>query len=178
MAPPTFNQVYYALSNSSSFFFSRVRAQSGAQRHLPSWPAHILKSKKEELELTKRWQSSHAEVVDNTDESYSPAAEKRAYEAFSDLVNLFNKRANNKAVVSKEDVDSNFINIIDYIRLNKDNKAYVDAVNLLSDPYNMKLITNSMISAHKMVNEIFKKEHKEVEINAISNILLSMQIEV
>jgi len=121
----------------------------------------LLKSKKEELELTKRWQSSHAEVVDNTDESYSPAAEKRAYEAFSDLVNLFNKRANNKAVVSKEDVDSNFINIIDYIRLNKDNKAYVDAVNLLSDPYNMKLITNSMISAHKMVNEIFKKEHKE-----------------
>ena len=121
----------------------------------------ILKDKKQELDLTKRWQSSHAEVVDNTDESYSPTAEKRAYESFAELVNLFNKRANNKTTISKEDVDANFINLIDYIRLNKDNKAYVDAVNLLADPFNMKLITSSMISAHRMVNETFKKEHKE-----------------
>jgi hypothetical protein len=121
----------------------------------------IIKGKKRELELAKRWQSSHAEVVDNTDESYSPAAEKRAYEAYADLINLYNTRSKNTTTVSKADVDASFINIIDYIRLNKDNKAYVDAINLLSDPYNMKLVTNSMISAHRLVNETFKGEHKE-----------------
>jgi len=121
----------------------------------------LIKDKKKELDLAKRWQSSHADIVDNTDESYSPAAEKRAYEAYSDLINLFNARAKNTTNVSKSDVDGSFINIIDYIRLNKDNKSYVDAINLLSDPYNMKLITQSMISAHMLVNETFKAEHKE-----------------
>lgn len=121
----------------------------------------LIKDKKKELDLAKKWQSSHADIVDNTDESYSPAAEKRAYESYAELINLFNTRAKNKTTVSKSDVDGNFINIIDYIRLNKDNKSYVDAINLLSDPYNMKLVVSSMISAHRMVNEIFKAEHKE-----------------
>jgi hypothetical protein len=119
----------------------------------------ILKQKKKELALAKKWESSYQDIVDNSDESYSPAAEKRAYESYADLINLYNERSKNKAVVSKEDVDANFINIIDYIRLNKDNKAYVDAVNLLADPYNMNLVINSMISAHKEVSELFKKDH-------------------
>lgn len=121
----------------------------------------ILKNKKKELDLAKRWQLSYNEIINNSDESYSPTAEKRAYEAYADLINLFNARVKNTTTVSKSDVDASFISIIDYIRLNKDNKSYVDAINLLSDPYNMKLITDSMINAHRMVNETFKGEHKQ-----------------
>jgi hypothetical protein len=120
----------------------------------------LLKDKKEELQHTKVWQEAHADIVDNSDESYSPAAEKRAYQAYADLVNLYNKRSKLNAVVSKQDVDNTFVKIIDYMRLNKDNKAYVDAMNLLADPNNMKLITSSIISAHRANNEIFKQEHK------------------
>ena len=120
-----------------------------------------LREDKEELEYAKTWKESHADIVNNSDESYSPAAEKRAYKAYADLINLYNKRAKNTTVVTKEDVDDNFVKIIDYIKLNKDHRAYVDAMNLLADPYNMKLITKSMISAHRAVNETFKQEHKQ-----------------
>ena len=119
-----------------------------------------IKSKKEELAHTKVWQEAHADLINNSDESYSPAAEKRAYKAYADLINLYNKRSKLTAVVSKTDVDNNFVKIIDYMRLNKDNKSYVDAMNLLADPNNINLVTSSIISAHRAMNEIFKNEHK------------------
>jgi hypothetical protein len=121
----------------------------------------ILNDKKEELKLAKKWQQSYQDLLVNVDESYSPTTEGRAYQAFADMVNLFNKRANNTIAISKEDVDDVFIKLHDYIRLNADNKSYVDAMNLLADPTNMKLIAQAMQSALKGVQEEFKAEHEE-----------------
>lgn len=120
----------------------------------------LLSEKKEELKLANRWKEAYLDLLDNTDESRSPATEGRAYEAFKDLVNLFNKRSKLKAVVSKEDIDDSFIKINDYIRLNEDNKSFVDAMNLLADPNNINLVTNKMYEAIGEMGETFKKEHK------------------
>jgi hypothetical protein len=129
----------------------------------------LLKSKKIELELTNAWKDAHDSIMSNDEESFSPAVERRAYNTFKDLVNHFNEQSKLSTVLSKEDVDDNFIKFVDYIKLNKDNKAYVDAVNLLADPKNFKLVTASMKSAYEKVNEIFHKEHVE-EIKKASGI--------
>lgn len=150
-----------ALNDHMDMLEREIKLMSSPDATLTPEQREILKDKKKELELAKKWQESHKEVVDNTDEEYSPTAETRAYKSYADLVNLFNKRAKKNVAITKQEVDDSFIDIIDYIRLNKDNKSYVDAVNFLTDPYNLELITNSMIDAHKKVNETFKKEHKE-----------------
>ena len=121
----------------------------------------ILNDKKEELKLAKKWQQSYQDLLANIDESYSPTTEGRAYKAFADMVNLFNKRANNTTAISKEDVDDVFIKFNDYIRLNADHKSYVDAMNLLADPRNLKLLTQSGYSAILEIGKEFKKESKE-----------------
>ena len=127
----------------------------------------ILNDQKEELKLAKKWQQSYKDLLANTDESYSPSTEGRAYQAFADMINLFNKRANNTTTVAKEDVDDVFIKFNDYIRLNEDNKGYVDAMNLLADPTNLKLITQAMASAIKATQEDFKAEQEE-ELNKVA----------
>jgi hypothetical protein len=89
---------------------------------------------------------------------YSPSAESRAYKAFADLINFFNKKNKNTAIVSKEDIDDTFIKFIDYIKLNRDHGEYVDAMNLLADPKNMQLVAQAEFSAtiafqKKMIDE-------------------------
>ncbi len=120
----------------------------------------LLKNKKEELGLAVRWKSAYEDIIANRDESYSPTTEGRAYTAYADLVNLFNKNAKNTAAVSKQDVDDMFIKISDYITLNKDNKDYVDAMNFLADPTNIKLLSTKNQEAINALADIFKKEHK------------------
>lgn len=150
-----------ALNDHISLLEREIQLMSSTDETLIPEQKQLLKDKKEELKLARKWKESHREVVDNTDEEYSPTAETRAYQSYSDLVNLFNKRAKKDVAVTKQEVDDSFIDIIDYIRLNKDHKSYIDAVNFLTDPYNLELITNSMINAHINVNETFKKEHRE-----------------
>lgn len=127
----------------------------------------ILNDQKEELKFAKKWQQSYQDLLANTDESYSPSTEGRAYQAFVDMVNLFNKRANNNTTISKEDVDENFIKFNDYIRLNEDHKSYVDAMNLLADPTNLKLIAEASRSAITATQEEFKAEQEE-ELNKVA----------
>jgi hypothetical protein len=121
----------------------------------------ILKSREEELHLAKTWQSSYDEIMGNDSAEYSPTAEGRAYNSFAQLINLFNKRSKNYTTVSKEDVDDNFIKLTDYIKLNRDNKEYVDAMNLLADPFNMKLVSQAHMSAMQAAAKKFEEEHKE-----------------
>jgi hypothetical protein len=121
----------------------------------------LIKDKKEELKLAEQWHSSFSDLLSNTDESYSPAVEGRAYDAFVGLVNLFNKVSKFDKTISKEDFDDVYIKFNDYVRLNDDNKSYIDAMNLLANPINMNLIANSMSSAIKETKEEFKEEQKK-----------------
>ena len=121
----------------------------------------LLKNKKEELKLSEMWADSYEDIMVNDEEGYSPAAEKRAYESYRDLLNLYNTVNKRNVTVTKEDVDESFIDFIDYIRLNKDSKDYVDAMNVLADPSNLDLFIDATMSAMTSVNQMFKKEHEE-----------------
>ena len=158
-----------AIKDSINTLTTEIKSVEAAGVTLPKEQREQLNAKKRELELTHAWAEAHDAIMGNKDDmsseeqSYSPAVERRAYETFKDLVNHFNKQSKLSTVLSKEDVDDNFMKFVDYIKLNRDNKAYVDAVNLLADPKNFSLVTTSMRSAHERMNEIFNKEHvKEI----------------
>jgi hypothetical protein len=148
-----------ALDDHINLLSQEIKSMEGAD--LTPDGKELLKNKKEELKLANKWKDAYSELVDNTDESRSPVTEGRAYSAFADLVNVFNKRNKLSTSISKEDVDDVFVKINDYIRLNKDNKSYVDAMNLLADPNNINLVTRAMYDAIGDMGKTFKEEHKE-----------------
>ena len=135
----------------------------------------LLDSKKEELMWAKRLQVSFDGLMGNNDsrinpvligegtelESYSPAAEKRAYEAFSNLLNIFNKRAKINTTVSKEDADEAFIDYSDYVKLNRDHGQFVDAINLLANPRSLEAATQAHISGTISALYNMKKSYME-----------------
>jgi hypothetical protein len=119
----------------------------------------ILRDKKDELRLAKDWEKHYMDTMENDSPDYTPTPIGRAYDTFAKLVTLFNKRSKIDAAVSKMDVDENFIKLTDYIKLNRDNKEYVDAMNLLADPTNLELIFQSNMSAAEAIRKKFLDEH-------------------
>jgi hypothetical protein len=101
---------------------------------------------------------------DNRDELINEAKVDKSYTAYTALINLFNKRANNRTNVSKEDFEDSFLKFIDYIKLNKDNKQFIDAMNLLSDPKNMKLVAIANRNAlYAWVEKAQEEQRREIE---------------
>lgn len=124
----------------------------------------ILRDKKEEYKLVTRWKNAFDKIISAESEDYNDSVESEAYNSYKDLINLYNTRAGLTSIVSKEDMDENFLKFTDYILLGRDGKSYIDAMNLLADPSNMHLIANLSLSSMANVADVFKKEHiKEIE---------------
>lgn len=121
----------------------------------------LLKDKREEYKLVTRWKNAFDKIISAESEDYNDSVESEAYNSYKDLINLYNKRAGLTSVVSKEDMDENFLKFTDYILLGRDGKSYIDAMNLLADPSNMELIANLQFSSMFNVADTFKKEHIE-----------------
>jgi hypothetical protein len=111
----------------------------------------ILDSKREELKLVKEWKESKSELLNE-------AIVDRSYRAYAGLINLYNKRAKITTAVSREDIEDAFLKFTDYIKLNNDSREYVDAMNLLADPKNIKLVALAMNSAMKAMSKKFLEE--------------------
>lgn len=127
----------------------------------------ILKEKKQELKLAQAWQDAFEDVMTGQGESYfAEGSIKNIYEAYEKLVNFYNQSEKKNVSVSMEDIEDNFTKFLDYIQLNKDGKAYVDAMNLLADPYNMNLIIEATKSSISEIGKMMQKEHVE-EVNNI-----------
>ena len=127
----------------------------------------ILKIKKQELKLAQAWKESFEDVMTGQGESYfAEGSVKKIYEAYENLVNFYNKTEQKNVTVSMEDIEDNFSKFLDYIQLNKDSKAYVDAMNLLADPYNMNLIIEATKSSIDEMGKIMQQEHVE-EVNKV-----------
>lgn len=135
-----------------------VKRLESAEGPLTKEAKDLLDSKKEELEYVRKWKEAYFDILDNTEESYSPGVENRAYRAYADLINFYNKRNKITAAVSKEDVEDNFLKFTDYIKLNNDGQEYVDAMNLLADPKNMGLVANALASGRAAAVKKFLEE--------------------
>jgi hypothetical protein len=128
----------------------------------------LLKQKKQELKLAEAWQDAFEDVMTGQGESFfEEGSIKKIYKAYEDLVNFYNKSEEKNISVSIEDIEDNFTKFLDYIQLNKDGKAYIDAMNLLADPYNMNLIIEATKSSIEEMGKIMQKEHLE-EVNKIA----------
>jgi len=124
----------------------------------------LLAQKKEELELSKAWKTNFESIMAADEDNYTPAIQERAYEAYVNLINHYNKVAKKDTAVSREDIDDNFLRMVDYMLLNRDSKNFIDAMNLLADPYNMQLIKNAIQSGLEEMGKRMQEQHrKEVE---------------
>ena len=122
----------------------------------------LVSQKVEEVGLLKKWADIHHDVELGEYDEYSPEhLQSKAYSTFTDLINFYNKQNKLSTNVSKQDAESVFISMLDFMKLNRDNRVYVDAVNLLSDPNNMDLIMRATSSAIVATSKIFTKEHNE-----------------
>ena len=129
----------------------------------------LLKEKQEELRLAEQWKDSYEDSMTGQGESYfAEGAVKKIYASYEKLVNFYNKSEKKGVSVSMEDIEDNFSKFLDYIQLNKDNKAYIDAMNLLADPYNMELIISATKSAIEDMGKRMQTEHVE-EVEAIAD---------
>ena len=127
----------------------------------------IMKAKQEELKLAEKWKNAYEDVQTYMGESYFPEGSIRnIYKAYEELVNFYNESEKKKVAVSAEDIEDNFTKFLDYIQLNRDSKSYIDAMNLLADPYNANLIIESFKSSIEEMGKRMQKEHIE-EVEAI-----------
>ncbi len=124
----------------------------------------LLNEKREELKLSIKWRDAFDVILKADSENYNETVEQKAYDAFKDLVEYYNKKSNLTTLLSKEDIDSQFIKFTDYILLNQDSKNYTDAMNLLSDPTNLNFIHNvQMNSIRESAMKQFEEHKKEIE---------------
>jgi len=122
----------------------------------------LVSQKVEEVGHLKKWADVHHDVELGEYDEYSPEhLQSDAYKTFMDLINFYNKQNKISTNVSKQDAESVFISMLDFMKLNRDNRGYVDAVNLLSDPNNMDLIMRATASAIVATNKVMTKEHLE-----------------
>jgi predicted kinase len=126
---------------------------------------NLFKETVEELNLIQDW-------IDNRNELIDEIKVDKSYRAFAGLINLFNKKAKNYTTVSKQDIEENFLKLIDYIKLNKDNKRFIDGMNLLSDPKNMKLVYEALYNAQIETSKKAREEQLR-EIERLSGIEVS-----
>lgn len=126
----------------------------------------LLNQKKEELQLAEAWKTNYESIMAADDENYTSATQERAYKAYQDIINHYNKVAKKETAVTREDIDDNFLRMVDYLLLNRDSKNFIDAMNLLADPYNMTLITSVIKDSLPEAGKKFQAEHIQ-EVNNI-----------
>jgi len=137
---------------------------SGEQRTL-------LSKKQEELNLLRKWENVHYDVMTGEYDSYTPdILKKEAYGVFKDLTNFYNKQNKNLSTISTQDSENAFIGVLDHMKLNRDEKSYIDAVNLLADPRNENLIiyAKAAAAAISVVNDRIHQEHLTAVNNTIN----------
>lgn len=121
----------------------------------------IHENKKKELSLVSLWLDAYEDIMNAEPETYNQSVQERAYDSYKNLVNHYNEVSGKTTEISREDVDDNFLRTVDYILLNRDSKSFIDAMNVLADPYNMDVLTQAIRSGVVDANALLNKEHKE-----------------
>ena len=130
----------------------------------------LLSQKQEELDLLKKWDKVHEAISSGSFDLFSTAHfSKPAFQTFKDLTNFYNKQNKNQSPISTQDSEKAFVGVIDHMKLTRDEKSYVDAVNLLADPRNENLImyAKAAAAAISIVNDRIHQEH----LTAVNNII-------
>lgn len=152
-----------AINSTIEALQKEVKMMEAAETLTPE-QRELLNQKKEELQLAETWKTNYESIMAADDENYTPATQERAYKAFQDIINHYNKVAKKDTVVTREDIDDNFLRMVDYLLLNRDSKNFIDAMNLLADPYNMTLIRQTIKNSIEEMGKRMQEEHrKEVE---------------
>ena len=140
---------------------NEIKKMSDPNIQLTPEQKELLTEKKKDLALVQKFESAFTDIMNEDDPSYYPSTETRAYKTFKELVEFYNQRAKIGTAIDPQDIDDSFIELVDYIRLNRDHASFVDAMNILANPRDLKIITNAMYTAHKYAEEQSIKEAAE-----------------
>lgn len=119
----------------------------------------LVRAKKKQLKSLQDWQDNNQALKGKTrSERKGSAAALRAYEAY---VNAKNEEGGVTAAVTKDDVNSTYELVLDYLDLNQDNKDYVDSFNILANPVQFVRIHGRLMDAMDKTGKVLKKEAEE-----------------
>ena len=118
-----------------------------------------IESKKQQVSMLKEWLDNHEAVV-SQEEADKEKADK-ALAAFQSYLNEKNKESSIDVEIKLDEVGEVFGKLVDYIKLNKDHKDYIDSYNILANPI-------QFVQAHKRIYDAIDearlrmlKEHLE-----------------
>lgn len=120
----------------------------------------LINDKKEELRHLVGWKATYNNFTES-DETNDELA-KLMLDSFKGYMNVKNKQADNKTVVTDDDVNETFFRLADYIKLNKDSKDFIDAFNIVADPKNWNNVHSNIMEGMLQARaELMKKHVKE-----------------
>jgi hypothetical protein len=120
----------------------------------------LINDKKEELKHLVGWKTTYNTFTES-DETNDELA-KLMLESFKGYMNVKNKQADSKSVVTDDDVNETFFRLTDYIKLNKDSKDFIDAFNIVADPKNWSNVHSNIMEGMLQARaELMKKHIKE-----------------
>jgi hypothetical protein len=120
----------------------------------------LINDKKEELRHLVGWKATYNNFTES-DETNDELA-KLMLESFKGYMNVKNKQADSKSVVTDDDVNETFFRLTDYIKLNKDSKDFIDAFNIVADPKNWSNVHSNIMEGMLQARaELMKKHIKE-----------------
>ena len=146
-AASTFNTIidYDKISEQAIILESEIKLLEEGENNTPATKT-LIKDKKKELELIKKWGENFYTPIVTADKgvSYQPidvkrlAKEKRNMltQTLADYYTVKNKQLNLLNPVTASDINTVLQDINDYQKLDRDSREYIEAVNILTDPEN------------------------------------------
>jgi hypothetical protein len=129
----------------------------------------ILKFKKAQLASLESWKENQ----DALSKMKRPKKKeyKRSLKAFQDYVSSKNLENRNDSIVTVEDAQNIYEDLLDIIQLNKDHKSYIDAFNILANP---TAFVQAYERLYRVIDTVTKEFKKEAE-NEVKGIAPSPQ---
>jgi hypothetical protein len=117
----------------------------------------LLKAKKDQLKSLEAWNENYAQLNNMT--RGNKRKSKKARAALKNYLNAKNQESNVDTVIKENELESIYENLLDYIELNKDNKDYIDAYNVLANPIKFVQVHQKILDAMDAVEEEKLLEH-------------------
>lgn len=116
-----------------------------------------VKLKRQQLKDLTDWKEHHESL--KTMGRKEKRRYKKATKSLESYINAKNKEANIDVNLKVDDLQDIFENLLDYIDLNKDNKDYIDAFNVMANPMQFVAVHKRLMDAIEEVAKTKEEEH-------------------
>jgi transcriptional regulator with XRE-family HTH domain len=123
----------------------------------------LLKSKRNQINALENWKQNYESLQKEPRENKRKS--EKARKALEGYVNSKNAESGIDVVIKNDELSDHYENLLDYIELNKDNKEYIDAYNILANPINFVKAHSRLMQASDEAIAKLKGEHLQEIVN-------------